>query len=177
MNAIPDHSALMSTSVDWVAIYADVNTWRGECLHHFTAVEHAVTNTLLSLAEVRPDSPEIALRHLIGQRFEDLAKAIGPDGPFGDLGKKSAAKALSDYRERHEAFRTHLCHGLVSVAVMQNGQWTLVLRTLSIKGRHAQEGEIVIDKAAATSRLAQLRRDRKRLVDLLGQVRKAAEKT
>lgn len=176
MNAIPDHSALTSFSVDWDAIYAAVNAWRGECMHHFSAVELAVTKTLLALAEVRPDPSEIRLRHLIGQRFEDLPKAIGADGPFADAGK-SASDCLAKYRDRHEAFRTQLCHGHVLVSVARNGQWLMVLRTLSIRGRQAERAEFVIEQAAAACRLEQLRRDGQKLACLLGQVRKAAQKT
>lgn len=144
-------------------------------MHHFSAVELAVTKTLLALAKVRPDSSEIRLRHLIGQRFEDLAKAIGADGPFADIGK-SASTGLARYRERHEAFRTQLCHGHVSISIARNGQWLMVLRTLSIRGRQAEKAEFVIEQSSAASRLEQLRRDGQNLAASLGQVRKAAEK-
>ena len=145
-------------------------------MHHFSAVELAVTKTLLALAKVRPDSSEIRLRHLIGQRFEDLAKAIGSDGPFADVGK-SAFIGLARYRERHEAFRTQLCHGHALISVARNGQWLMVLRTLSIRGRQAEKAEFVIEQSSAASRLEQLRRDAQNLAASLGQVRKAAEKT
>ena len=176
MNAIPDHSALTSFSVDWDAIYAAVNAWSGECMHHFSAVELAVTKTLLALSQASPDPSAIGLRHFIGQRLEDLAEAIGPDGPFADAGK-SASTCLAEYRERHEAFRRQLCHGLVVVTVAQNGHWMMVLRTLSIRARQGEEREIVIEQSAAASRLVQLKRDGQKLAALLGQVRKAAEKT
>ncbi|WP_341712567.1 hypothetical protein [Erythrobacter sp.] len=170
MNAIPDQSALASVPVDWEAIYAEVNAWRGECMHHFSAVEHAVTETLLVLDGAKPDGVTIRLRHLIGQRFEDLSDAIGLNGPFAEKGR-SAAKSLAHYREQHEAFRTQLCHGHLAVSVCPNGHWLLVLRTLSIRGRQADTGLVVIEQTNAVSRLEELRRDGRKLAAVLGQVR------
>lgn len=39
---------------DWDATFAQVNAWRGACLHHFSTVELAVTETLLALNEASP---------------------------------------------------------------------------------------------------------------------------
>lgn len=171
MNEIPDQSSLASIPVGWETIYSRVNAWRGECMHHFSAVEHAVTQTLLAFDGAKPDGATIRLRHLIGQRFEDLAEAIGSNGPFADAGR-IAAKTLAHYREHHEAFRTQLCHGHIAVSVGQNGQWLLVLRTLSIRGRQADIGLGVIEQSNALSRLDDLRRDGRKLAAVLGQLRK-----
>ena len=172
MNAISDQSALASVSFDWETIYAEVNAWRGECMHHFSKVEYAITQTLLALDGAKPDGTSIRLRHLIGQRFEDLAEAVGPNGPFTEVGR-FAAKSLAHYREQHEVFRTQLCHGHIAVSVGPNGHWLLVLRTLSIRGRQADTGLVVIEQSNAVSRLEELRRDGRKLASILGQVRKA----
>lgn len=77
----------------WDKHYAEVNAWRGECMHHIAAAEKAATDTLLLLDSVKPDGGKIKLRHLIGQRFEDLSAATGPDGPFAEAGE-AAHKAM-----------------------------------------------------------------------------------
>lgn len=171
MNAIPDQSTLVSNQVDWEAIYAAVNAWRGECMHHFSAVEHAVTETLFALDGAKPEGTTIRLRHLIGQRFEDIAEAIGSNGPFANVGRK-AVEPLTHFREQHEAFRAQLCHGHITVSVCRNGHWLLVLRTLSIRGRRADTGQMVIEESNARSRLAELKRDGQKLAAVLGQLRK-----
>lgn len=172
MNAIPEQTALASLPINWEAIYAEVNAWRGECMHHFSVVEQAVTRTLLALDGAKPDNANIRLRHLIGQRFEDLSEAIRSEGLFAEEGK-AAFKALEQYRERHEAFRTQLCHGHVAVSVVRNGDWLLVLRTLSIRGRQVDAGLVLLEQSTAMSRLEELGRDARKLAADLGQVRKA----
>lgn len=176
MNAIPDQSTLTSTQVDWDAIYAAVNAWRGECMHHFSAVEHAVTNTLLVLDRGKPDGATVRLRHLIGQRFEDIAEAIGSNGPFADA-CRGAAETLAHYRKHHETFRTQLCHGHIAVSVRPDGDWLLILRTVSIRGRQADHDLTVIEKSNAISRLDELKRDGQNLASVLGQVRKSVVET
>jgi len=172
MNAIPDQPILPPAPAGWDAIYASVNAWRGECMHHFSVAEYAVTETLLALDGAKPEGATIQLRHLIGQRFEDLAAAIGPDGPFAENGK-SAAGTLAVYRERHEAFRTQLCHGRINVSVQCSGQWVLVLRGLTISKRQVCSDTVVLEQALAEGRLRELKRDGQRLAVSLGQLRKA----
>ncbi len=141
-------------------------------MHHFSVVEQAVTKTLLVMDAAKQDRAKIRLRHLIGQRFEDLAEAIKPEGPFGEEGK-AAFKALEQYRERHESFRTQLCHGHIVVSVVRAGEWMLVLRTLAIRGRQVDAGLVLLEQSTAMSRLAELSRDARKLAADLGQVRRA----
>lgn len=166
-----DQPGTPQKSVNWTSIFSEVNSWRGACLHHFSTVEAAVTETLLTLSATTPGEPSIRLRHLIGQRFEDLAVAIGLDGPFEDAGKH-ALPELSQYRENYEAFRTLLCHRVVKVTVEQNGQWILLIRTLSIRSRQADRTMLALEQSEAESKLAALKRDGNKLVSILGQLRK-----
>lgn len=172
MNAVTEISRVRSLGVDWDAIFADVNAWRGACLHHFSTVEMAVTESLLKLNESPSRGGTVRLRQLIGQRFEDLATAIGPEGAFSDV-SQAVYLGLSHYRERHEAFRALLCHGAVKVTVDQSGQWTLVIRSLSIRSHQAERSVIVIEQVEAQTRLAALKRDGQQLVSMLGQLRKS----
>lgn len=156
----------------WDARIAEVNGWRGACLHQFSAAEMTVTETLLALSTAEAGGGKVRLRQLIGQRFEDLAAAIGPDGPFAEQGK-AAYPALARYRERQEVFRALLCHGAIKVLVDQSGQWTLIIRSLSIRSRHPERGVVVLDQPEAGMRLASLKSEGQKLASLLGQLRRA----
>jgi hypothetical protein len=160
-----------SREASWEAVFAEVNSWRGACMHHFSTVEMAVTETLIALSEAAPKGENIRLRQLIGQRFEDLASTIGPGGPFANEGH-TAFVALSDYRAKQEAFRALLCHGAIKVTVDQGGQWTLVIRSLSVRSRQAVRGLEVLERTEAHSRLNALKSEGQKLTSLLGQLRK-----
>ncbi|MHA6645773.1 hypothetical protein [Mesorhizobium sp. A623] len=49
MIATSDEPASLPQSIDWNVIFSEVNSWRGACMHHFSMVEAAVTETLLSV--------------------------------------------------------------------------------------------------------------------------------
>ena len=156
----------------WDLIFAEVNAWRGACLHHFSAVEMSVTETLLALSEESLGGSSIRLRHLIGQRLEDLTVATAVDGPFGDAGKCVQSELLQ-YREKHEDFRNLLCHGFTKVAVERSGRWMMVMRLLSIRAGKAERKTLVLDQNEAMARLDALKRDVQKLGSALGQLRKA----
>lgn len=171
MDAISNETAL-SQGQSWDDIFSEVNAWRGACMHHFSTVEMAITETLIALSTVIPGGEKVRLRHLIGQRFEDLAAALGPDGPFAEAGK-NAFLELSQYRERHEAFRSLLCHGVVKVSIDHSGQWILLVRSLAIRARQAERNTLVFEQPEASAKLAALKRDGQKLASILGQLRKA----
>lgn len=172
MNVAIEPSSFLPTRQSWETIFAEVNAWRGSCLHHISTVEMAVTETLLALSST-PIGASVRLRHLIGQRLEDLSVAIAPDGPFGDVGKAAFA-GLSEYREHQEAFRSLLCHGVIKVTVDTSGQWTLIIRSLSVRARQAERALMIIEQHDAEARLASLKFEGQRLASTLGQLRKNA---
>lgn len=158
----------------WNKLYAEVNAWRGECMHHIAAAEKAVTETLLVLDAAKPEGAKVQLRHLIGQRLDDLAVAIGADGPFAEAGK-AAAKSLEKWRE-HETFRASLCHGVVQVTMTRGGGWLLAIRNLTIRARQAETQILVIEKTEAEEKLKQLSSDAQKLGSVLGQLRQKVRK-
>ena len=60
----------------WIRVIHDVNAWRGACLQCFSAAEAGVTETLLALNIIPDKGVSVKLRHLIGQRFDDLAAVL-----------------------------------------------------------------------------------------------------
>jgi len=171
MAVTPDETTPSLQPINWDAIFSEVNSWRGACMHHFSMVEAAATETLLALSATAQGGIAVRLRHLIGQRFEDLAAAISPDGPFGEAGQRALTE-LSKYREKHETFRTLLCHGMFKVTVEHNGQWTLIIRSLSIRSRQPDRTILVLEHSETEARLAALKHDGQKLASILGQLRK-----
>jgi hypothetical protein len=161
------------TEICWDKLYAEVNAWRGECMHHIAVVERAVTETLLALDRAIPEGTKFPLRHLIGQRFEDISAATSAGGPFAEAGK-AAHKAIEKYRQ-YEAFRALLCHGVAQVTVTRGGAWLLVIRSLSIRARQGEETMAIFDKADAEKKLAHMKSDGQKLASILGQLRKRLE--
>ena len=98
--------------------------------------------------------------------------AIGPEGPFEDVGRH-AHPEFARFRDNHEAFRTLICHGTVKVTVEHNGQWLLLIRTLSIRSRQPDRATLALEKSEVEDRLAALKRDGTKLASILGQLRKA----
>ena len=140
----------------WNQAIQDVNAWRGACLQHFSAAEAAVTETLLLLKAIPGRGEAVRLRHLIGQRFDDLSKLIEADGAFAKEGK-AAAKALLDLRTL-EGLRSFLAHGQAKIALERTGKWIVILRHVSIRGQQAERLMLLFEQAEAEERHVDLKR-------------------
>ncbi|MBK6707984.1 MAG: hypothetical protein IPG54_11105 [Sphingomonadales bacterium] len=171
MDVLASNSTLLTHGKSWDEIFAEVNAWRGACMHHFSTVEMSVTETLLALGAVKETGKKVRLRHLIGQKFEDLAAAIEPEAPFGGAGRVAHVE-LMQYRASHEAFRAMLCHGVAKVSVDHSGQWILLIRSLAIRARQAERNMLVMEQSEAAATLTKLKRDGQNLASVLGQLRK-----
>jgi hypothetical protein len=157
----------------WSRVAQEVNAWRGACIQSFAQAEAAVTETLLFLSSVGTRGRSVQLRHLIGQRLDDLAQAIGPDGGFAQEGC-SAYAALTAFRA-HERLRCHLAHDVARIALERNGTWVVVFRHLSIRNRVAERGTTAFEQADAEVTLSELRRRTQQLDVALGKLRRNVE--
>lgn len=134
-------------TVVWASVHERVNAWRGRCLNAFARAEYAVTEALDRLSRDGQHGALVRLPHLVGQRFEALAAAIGPEGPFASDGAQAFA-ALQAFRE-HDIVRAPLCHGLGKITVDQSGRWTLVVRMTAFKSRRAERSTFVWEEDEA----------------------------
>lgn len=155
----------------WTRAIHDVNAFRGACLQHFSSAEAAVTETLLLLRNVPDRGENVRLRHLIGQRFDDLARLVDPGGAFAGEGN-AVAKALSELRTI-ESFRTCLAHGQAKIAVERNGQWIVIFRMVAIRAKQAERSMVVLEQADAEQRMADLKRKSQALCSVLGNFRRS----
>lgn len=167
------HAMLTEASAElpWSRVAAEVNGWRGACMQAFAQAEAAVTETLLFLSEAPGRGTDVRLRHLVGQRLDDLSRALGPDGGFSTEGA-TALEALTEFR-LYEAFRVHLAHDVARIALERNGNWIVVFRHLSIIGRAAKRRTTAFEQEDALRTLDLLKRATQRLEATLGNLRKA----
>lgn len=172
MNA---HVQLPETTVgiDWKPLALEVNAWRGACMQDFAQAEMAVSETLHCLSKIDAFKPHIRLRHLVGQRFQDLADALSSDVPTGRVGL-AAGKALTEFR-LHESLRVHLAHGDGTLAMKRAGKWLTIFRHTHFKAGERLESVLVIERDEEALQLKKLRQDRQRLCDTLRNLRAAQE--
>lgn len=165
-------SILAAPASGWASVHESVNAWRGRCLNAFARAEHAVTEALDRLSQDPVHGANVRLPHLVGQRFEALAVAIGEGGPFASEAGASF-KALEAFR-LHDAVRTPLCHGMGKISVDQSNRWTLVVRMTSFKGRRTERATFVWEEDEARRLADRIHADAQRLQSRLALLRPAS---
>lgn len=166
-----DAIAEPSDALPWTRVASEVNAWRGACIQSFAQAESAVTETLLFLSDAGDRGKAVQLRHLVGQRLEDLACALGPGGGFAAEGV-AASKMLAEFRA-YEGLRTHLAHDVARIAIERNGKWVVVFRHLSIRTRAAERRTMAFEQPEAIATLQRLKRTTQQLDAALGNLRRA----
>lgn len=155
----------------WDRAIASVNAWRGHAIQCFAQTEAAVSETLLTLANIEGRGGSVRLRRLVGQRFQDLQDALTLEGPFAAEGAAAGA-ALAAFRE-HEAVRAALCHGIAKIALDRHGRWLVVFRTLAFRGRDEERSGVTYEQPEADAFLADLKARGQKLGSALGALRAA----
>lgn len=161
--------------VDWDDAIAQVNRWRGDCLQSFAQSETAVTETLLLLNAVAVKGSVVKLPHLIGQRFEALRLATGPEGAFASEGAK-AHDAISAFLVR-EKLRAFLCHGVAKVALERSGSWIAIFNLTTLRAQRCERTQLVVTQAEANGMLQEIKQCGSRLGTALGNLRKQLVQT
>jgi len=144
-----------ATPLDWDAAYRSANAFRGHAIELFARAEVEVSETLLLLSTLPVPCNGVQLRHLIGQRFEDLRTALGSNGELADGGCKALA-AMEVFRP-FEPLRSILCHGQGRLSIDRAGRWVLQLRVLTFKGQQAERSSHVFDEREADKLLRSMR--------------------
>ena len=121
----------------------------------FSSTEAAVSEALLRLAEVPAGGERVRLRHLIGQRFQDIADAVGQSGPFAADGA-AAASCLAAFRV-HEPLRTVLCHGAFRIALDRRDRWVVIAKVVAFRGDGAERTSHVFEQDDAERLAAEVR--------------------
>jgi hypothetical protein len=158
-----------TVSADWRTAIAGVNAWRGIVLQSFASAEQSVSETLLILSGLPERGSRIALRHLVGQRFQDLEDALKPGGPFAAEGT-SAAAAIAAFR-KHENLRTFFAHGVAKIALDRQDRWIVVMRVLTFRGRQAERAVRVFEQIEADALSEEIRLACQRLCSALVNLR------
>jgi hypothetical protein len=156
----------------WPVVYDSVNAWRGLIVHRFASAEAAISDTLLMMSQL-PDNEAIRLEHLVGQRCQQLAHAISPDGPFSLIGA-STVGTLTAFRDEL-GLRTLLCHGIARITIDQRGRWVMILDLLSFQSGKAYREQRVIDEAEARALQERISKLTQRLSSKLAEIRRKLE--
>ncbi len=145
----------------WRAALNAVNAWRGKAVHCFASAEAAVSEALIGLSQVPERGAAVCLRLLIGQRFDDLAAAIGPQGPFAGEGGPAVAP-LAAFR-RHDNTRAAICHGVARVSLDRQGRWVIVMKLIALRTGSAERTSLALDQKDAEHLLSEVEADGQRL--------------
>ncbi|MES3100512.1 hypothetical protein [Sphingomonas faeni] len=168
MNLLTSFPTTNHSDADWNSVATAVNAWRGRLLHDFAQAEEAVSETLLSLAQDPRRGGDVNLRHLVGQRFQDLQDVLGTGGPFAKEGA-AAGDALTTFRG-YEKVRTVLCHGSGRISLDRRGRWVLLMRILTFRGRQAERTTHAFEQETAETLGREIAQSSRRLCAVLGQV-------
>ncbi|WAJ29069.1 hypothetical protein [Antarcticirhabdus aurantiaca] len=171
MDAIAEVSGTTLPLEPFIVATTRANEWRGRCIDVFSRTEAAVAKTLAAMSHCPHRGGQVALPHLVGQRFEALASAIASSGPFHREGA-CAAEALERFRE-HDRLRPALCHGVGHITLDGRGRWTLVLRFAAFRGGKLADELVVVTQAEADDVLDDLTRTSQVLSSRLGNLRGA----
>jgi hypothetical protein len=123
----------------------------------------------LVLAGVEGRGALLKLPHLVGQRYDALAGAIGPTGAFAEEGK-GALGALTRFL-RHDDLRTFVAHGVFTVTLDYRSRWHLTARVLALRSGRESRDLFVTDEDEAAKILCAVEQDSGNLGSALGQVR------
>lgn len=97
----------------------------------------------------------------MGHRYEDLAAAVGANGPFASEGDD--VRDLLDGLKAHESLRADLAHGVSCVALKQHGEWIAIFRRTSVRKKELERTEQNYRQADADQPLKALRSQTARL--------------
>lgn len=158
---------------DWKAAIASVNAWRGLVLQAFANAEQAVSETLLTLSSLPERGGRVALRHLVGQRFHDLADVLKDGGAFAVEGA-TATGAMTAFLE-HEHLRTVFAHGVAKISLDRQGRWVVVIRVLTFRARQAERTVRVFEQIEAEALCNDVRLASQRLCSTLTNLRTALQ--
>lgn len=157
---------------DFVAPRAAANEWRGACLGKFSDVEHRVSLVLLSAAnEPAYAGQKTPLPHLVGPKFVQLRKLLPMNGPMKQHAN-SVIERLDDF-SRFDDLRTHLCHGSMTIALSEGGEWLASFKLLCFRSGVATQSSVTFTQREADAAKTDLWRSAQILMSQLGNLEKA----
>ena len=150
-----------------------IETWRGHCLDLFARGERCIGQAFEAIFKGKSAPPNLKLRHLAGQRLDDLAKYFEANPPNGKLAK-SIAQTLDAWQVHNES-RTFLAHGCLTVTLDQRGKWFAVFDMTVYRSGLPICQRLALGEAEAGDFATELEVNWKLLSSQLGHVRKSLE--
>lgn len=130
-------------------------TFRGEVIDLFAKIEQAVGAVLVHAATL-PDYKALkpAFPHLMGLKLERLRQLMSNGGALNSRANGTAS--LVDKLASFEELRHFMAHGVVEVALKQNGEPIYVFRMITSASGVPSESTLILTRPEAQSRTARL---------------------
>lgn len=173
MNAVSTFPSQADDDLWDVAIHA-AQLWRASVIDVLARSEAVVSETLLVLAAAPERGRSVKLNQLLGQRLDELEKALKPNGAFSAEGKAALPKLLA-FRQ-FEDLRAALCHGVATVTVDRKRRWVMLIKLLSLGQHGPKRTTIAFDQHEAAEMLVEIQSCGQQLASALGNVRAAVKK-
>lgn len=173
MNAISPIAPALSDAL-WEAATHSAQLWRATVIDVLAQSEAVVSETLLVLAAAPKRGSSVKLHQLLGQRLDELEKALKANGAFGVEGKAALPK-LTAFRQ-YEELRAALCHGVVKVTLDRKRQWVVLIKLLSLAQNGTKRIVMTFEQQEAAAVLAEILSCGQQLSCALGHVRAAVKK-
>lgn len=158
----------------WMKGTRAAEQWRAMVIDSIAQAEAVVSETLLVLAAAPRRGASVKLHQLLGQRLDELEKALKLGGAFAAEGKAALPKLLA-FRQ-YEDLRAALCHGVAKVTLDRKHNWVLAIRLLSLGQNGAKRSVMLFDQEEAAALLAEVRACGQQLACALGHVRAIVKK-
>ncbi|KUO56675.1 MAG: hypothetical protein APF78_11230 [Sphingomonadales bacterium BRH_c3] len=145
----------------------EIDSWRGRCLDLYARSEKAVA---LTLETAKQHDHPVKLRHLAGQRLDDLLSITDQDNGTAKQ-KEALARAIDGWRAI-ESHRVFLAHGTMKELLDRKGKWHAQFDVTTYKSNNPTPDRMMISQTEALELQADLEKGFKSLSAQLGQFRK-----
>ncbi len=145
----------MQASKKYDTAHRAAQALRGEVIELFAKIEQAVGAVLVhaaTLPEYKALKP--AFPHLMGLKLERLRQLMGEGGALRS--RASGTASLVDKLSSFEELRHFMAHGVVEVALKENGEPIYVFRMISASSGTPSESTLILTRPEAQSRTARL---------------------
>jgi len=149
---------------------AAIESWRGRCIDLFARGEKVIGQTLEAIRAAAKEPTTVKLRHLAGQRSEDISRQLrGLKFPAKQSNK--LVEAVTGWRV-FEAKRVFFAHATMTVTLDSKGKWFAVFDMTVYRSDQPQRERWVVSECEANEFANFLDASWKQLSAQLGQVRK-----
>lgn len=148
----------------------DIEKWRGHCLDFFAKCERHIGRALQALHASPKFETVVKLRHLAGQRADDMAQLLSECG-LTPKEFKAVSDALLTWRSFEEP-RNFLAHGVLTITLDPQGKPFAIFDMTVFRANAAEQKRWTVSHAEVVEWEIVWRKSGQDLAQRLGQLRK-----